>query len=227
MDIVKVILTSTLSAAALFLIAKIVGHKQMSQLDLFDYITGITIGSIAAELATELETPWKPLVAMVVYGGITVGLTLLTSKLPRTRKFINGTPTIIMNGGKLYRQNMKQAKMDLSEFMMMCRQEGYFNLDDIQTAIFEYNGRLTVLPKATKRPANPEDMNLVPPPETIHTEVIMDGRILDENLKRMGLDATWLNKQLASQGYSNAREVFLGVCDDNHQLTVFPDGSRR
>lgn len=221
MDIIKVILTSILSAAALFVIAKILGHKQMSQLDFFDYITGITIGSIAAELATELEKPWKPLIAMVIYGGITVGLTLLTSKLPRMRKFINGTPTIIMNGGKIYRKNMKKAKMDLSEFMVMCRQEGYFNLNDIQTAIFEYNGRLTVLPKATKRPTNPTDMNLVPPPETINTEVIMDGRILDENLKRLGLDMVWLKKEMECQGYKNAKEILLGICDDNHQLTLF------
>ena len=127
MDIVKVVLTSLLSAVALFVIAKIMGHKQMSQLDLFDYVTGITIGSIAAELATELEEPLKPLIAMVVYGVITVILTLLTSKLPRIRKFINGTPTIILNNGKLYRKNMKKAKMDLSEFMVLCRQEGYFN----------------------------------------------------------------------------------------------------
>ena len=221
MEIIKVILTSVLSAAALFVIAKIMGHKQMSQLDFFDYITGITIGSIAAELATELEKPWKPLIAMIIYGAITVSLTLLTSKLPRARKFINGTPTIIMNDGKIYRKNMKKAKMDLSEFMVMCRQEGYFNLNDIGTAIFEYNGRLTILPKATKRPINPTDMNIVPPPESINTEVIMDGRILEENLKRLGLDINWLKKELKCQGHKNEKEIFLGICDDNKQLTLF------
>ncbi len=221
MDILKVILTSILSAVALFAIAKILGHKQMSQLDFFDYITGITIGSIAAELATELEKPWKPLIAMVVYGTITVILTLVTSKLPKTRKFINGTPTIIMNNGKLYRENMKKAKLDLSEFMVMCRQEGYFNLDDIQTAIFEYNGRLTILPKSNKRPANPQDMNLSPNPEYISTEVIMDGKILNENLQRMGLNEIWLEKQLENQGYKNAKEIYLGLCDENKQLTLF------
>lgn len=221
MDILKVILTSILSAIALFIIAKILGHKQMSQLDFFDYITGITIGSIAAELATELEKPWKPLIAMVVYGAITVILTLVTSKLPKSRKFINGTPTIIMNNGKLYRENMKKAKLDLSEFMVMCRQEGYFNLDDIQTAIFEYNGRLTILPKSNKRPANPKDMNLSPNPEYISTEVIMDGKILNENLQRMGVNETWLEKQLKNQGYKNAKEIYLGLCDENKQLTLF------
>ena len=221
MDFFKVILTSLLSAVALFIIAKVIGHKQMSQLDFFDYITGITIGSIAAELATELEEPLKPLIAMVVYGVVTVALTTMTSKLPKMRKFINGSPTIIMNGGKIYRKNLKKAKIDLSEFMVMCRQEGYFNLADIQTAIFEYNGRLTVLPISTKRPLNPEDINLAPEPEYISTEVIMDGRVLDENLRRMGLDSKWLQNQLKEQGYKNAKEIFLGVCDQNKQLTLY------
>lgn len=221
MEAAKVILTSVSSAVALFIIAKVMGHKQMSQLDFFDYITGITIGSIAAELATELEKPWKPLISMLVYGAITIILTLTTSKFPRMRKFINGTPTIVLNNGRLYRENMKKAKLDLSEFMVMCRQEGFFNLNDIQTAIFEYNGRLTVLPKATKRPINPTDMNLVPPSEKICTEVIMDGRVLDGNLKRMGLDIKWLQKELEVQGYKTPKQIFLGVCDDNNQLTLF------
>lgn len=221
MDFIKVILTSLLSAVALFLIAKIMGHKQMSQLDFFDYITGITIGSIAAELATELENPWKPLVAMIIYGAITVILTIVTNKLPKCRKFINGTPTIIMNDGKIFKENMKKAKMDLSEFMVMCRQEGYFDLNDIHTAVFEYNGRLTVLPKSPYRPLTPNDMNLTTAKAEIPTEVIMDGRILEENLKRLGLDITWLNKELKYQGYKNASEIFLGICDSNNKLTLF------
>ena len=221
MEILKVTLTALFSAIALFIIAKIIGHKQMSQLDFFDYITGITVGSIAAELATELEEPLKPLVAMVVYGIVTVGLATITSKLPKTRKFINGTPTIIMNNGKIYRKNLKKAKIDLSEFLVMCRQQGFFNLADIQTAIFEYNGRLTILPKSLKRPVNPEDMGICPAPEYIGTEVIMDGAILDGNLKRMGLDSKWLQSQLKSQGFKNAKEILLGICDQSKKLTVY------
>lgn len=221
MEIIKVILTSVLSAVALFIIAKVMGHKQMSQLDFFDYITGITIGSIAAELATELEKPLYPLIAMIVYGCIAVLLTTITSKLPKTRKFINGTPTIIMNNGRIFRKNMKKARMDLSEFMVMCRQEGYFNLADIQTAVFEYNGRLTILPISNKRPLNPEDIKLKPQPEHICTEVIMDGKILEENLKRMGLEANWLNKRIKEQGFKSAKEIFLGLCDENRQLSLY------
>ena len=221
MEIIKVLLTSLLSVGALFAVAKIMGHKQMSQLDFFDYISGITIGSIAAELATELEEPLKPLIAIAVYGAVAVLLSKITSLFPKSRKYINGTPTILMNNGKLYRENLKKAKLDLSEFMVICRQQGYFNLSDIQTAVFEFNGKLSILPVSKKRPANPEDLNLSPAPEFIHTEVIMDGRILDENLKRMGLDDKWLQKQLNAQGYKKTEEVFLALCDENNQLTVF------
>lgn len=221
MDIIKVILTSVFSALILFIIAKIMGHRQVSQLDFFDYITGITIGSIAAEMATELETPWKPAIAMVVYGAIAFSLNLITSKFPKTRKYINGAPAILMNGGKLYRKNMKKAKLDLSEFLMMCREQGYFDLNDIQTAVFENNGKLTVLPKSLNRPATPEDLKLNPKEDNINTEIIMDGRILEDNLKRMGLDLTWLNKQLKAQGYRNAKEIYLGLCDKDNQLSLF------
>ncbi len=221
MEHLQVLLTSVFSAIALFLIAKLIGHKQMAQLDFFDYITGITIGSIAAEMATELEKPLRPLIAMAVYGGITVGLSLLSDKYPRLRKYLNGTPTIILHGGKIYRQNLKKAKLELSEFMVMCRQEGYFNLNDIHTAVFEYNGRLTILPLADKRPATPADMALAVTPSALNVEVIMDGRVLGENLHRMGLDETWLTRQLSARGYSSPKEVFLGLCDDNHTLSLF------
>ena len=223
MEVFTVILASLFSAAVLFIIAKIIGHKQVAQLEFFDYISGITIGSIAAELATTLDKPWwKPTVSMIVFGVITVILSVLTRKLPRSRKFINGTPTIVLNDGKLYRKNMKKAKLELSEFLLLCRQEGYFNLDDIQTAVYEYNGKLSILPVSTKRPLNPEDMKLSPPPEHIGTEVIMDGRILGGNLRRRNLSEAWLQKELKAQGYQSAKQIFLGICGKDDKLTLYP-----
>ena len=221
MDLLSICITALCSIGVLFLLTKIMGHKQLAQLDFFDYITGITIGSIAAEMATELEHPWKPLTAMAVYGGVTLLLSILSNKFPRMRKYLNGTPTILMDHGKLYRENFKKAKLDLSEFMVMCRQQGYFNLNDIQTAVFEFNGTLSILPVSKKRPVNPQDFNLSPNPEYIQTEVIMDGRILEANLKRMGLDDKWLQKQLSAQGYKKPQEIFLALCDKSNQLTVF------
>ena len=214
-------LTAFGSFCALFLVAKFIGHKQISQLDFFDYITGITIGSIAAEMATELEEPWKPLTAMVIYGGVTLLLSVISNKFPRARKYLNGTPTILMDHGKLYYQNLKKAKLDLSEFMVMCRQQGYFDLTRIETAVFEYNGKLTILPVSSQRPATPKDMDLAPEQELFFTELIMDGRILEDNLKRMGLDLNWLDRQLKQRHIRSPRDVVLAVCDPNLKFVLF------
>lgn len=222
MELIKVILTSFLSVATMFIIAKFSGHKQISQLDFFDYINGITVGSIAAELATELEKPWKPFCAMIIYGIVSVLLSLTSQKFPKARKFLNGTPTIIMNNGKLNRKNMKKSKLELSEFLLMCRQEGFFNINDIETAIFEYNGKLTILPKSSKRPIMPDDLNISPKKEKISTEIIMDGKILHGNLKKLGLDLTWLDKQLKEQKYNNPKEIYLGICDHDNNISLFP-----
>ena len=224
MDIIKVILTSLLSVAALFIITKIMGHKQVAQLDFFDYVSGITIGSIGAELATELEKPYKPLLALVIYGLASLMLNLLTTKVPKTRKYINGTPTILMNSGKLYRKNLKQAKLDLSEFMLLCREQGYFDLDEIQTAIFEHNGKLSILPRAANRPLSPDDLNITVKETHVGVEIIMDGRVMGENLSRIGRDVNWLTRQLKAQGYTDAKEVFFGVYRrEDDELTLYPN----
>lgn len=221
MSFLTLCLTVTGSFGVLFLVAKFIGHKQISQLDFFDYITGITIGSIAAEMATELEKPWKPLTAMVIYGGITVLLSFISSKFPRSRKYLNGAPTILLDHGKLYYENLKKSKLDLSEFMVMCREQGYFDLTSIQTAVFEYNGKLTILPVSSQRPATPNDMGLAPDQELLFTELVMDGRVLEDNLKRMGLDMTWLDKQLKQRHIHSPKDVILAVCDRNQEFVVY------
>ena len=225
MDILKVALTALLSVAALFIITKIMGHKQISQLDFFDYVCGITVGSIGAELATELEEPYKPLTALLVYALASVIFSLLASKAPRLRKYINGTPTILYDNGKLYRKNLTRAKLDLSEFLLLCREQGYFDLEEIQTVVFENNGKVSVLPKAQNRPATPSDLKLTVKEAHIGVEVIMDGRIMGENLTRMGRDAKWLAKQLRAQGYKDEGEILLGVYrPDGDTLTLYKKG---
>ena len=224
MDFIKVILTALLSVAALFIITKIMGHKQVAQLDFFDYVSGITIGSIGAELATELEEPHKPLIALCIWGGASVVLNLLSHKIPRTRKYINGSPTILLNGGKLYRKNLKKSKLDISEFMLLCREQGYFDLEEIQTAVFEHNGKLSILPKAANRPATPEDLKITAKATHIGVELIMDGRIMSENLSRMGRDVNWLENRLKIQGCGDAKEIFLAIYrPEEDKLTLYPN----
>lgn len=222
MELLQVAITSVVSFLVLFFLAKIMGHRQIAQLSVFDYINGITIGSIAAELATELEKPLRPLLAMVIYALLTVLLEALALKYQRLRKFISGTPSIILDNGKLYRENMKKARLDLTEFLIQCRQQGYFDLGAIQTAVYESDDRLTILPVAERRPATPEDLGVAPEKEQFFTEVIMDGRILGGNLQRMGVNETWLEKQLRAQGYHSAKEIYLGLVDGNKQLSLYP-----
>ena len=200
---VKVILTALTSVVALFLIAKLMGHKQVAQLDFFDYISGITIGSIAAELATELESPQNPLIALGIYGVASILLNFLTGKFPKSRKYINGTPTILMNDGKIYRDN--------------------FDLNELKTVIFEHNGKLSVLPKAESRPLTPADLKIPSKAAHIGTELIMDGRVMGENLVRIGRNEVWLEKQLRSKGYQSVREIFLGIYHaEEDRLLLYP-----
>lgn len=223
MEILHVVLTALLSVAALFVITKIMGHKQVAQLDFFDYVSGITIGSIGAELATELEEPEKPLIALAIYGIVSLCLNFLTQKLRVSRKYVNGTPTILISHDKIHRDNLKKAKLDLSELMLLAREQGYFDLSDIEIAVFEHTGRLSVLPKSTSRPATTADLMLAPKPARVSTVLIMDGQILTENLTRLGLDETWLAKRLATVGYKSERDILLAVYKkEEDKLTAYP-----
>ena len=210
MDLLHVAVTSLVSLAAMFLLTKLMGNKQVSQMNLFDYVVGITIGSIAAEMAT---------VAAVC-------ISLLTNKSLRVRQLMTGKPLILMDGGTLYRKNLKIAKMDLSEFLMYCRIGGYFDLSQIQTALLEHNGTVTFLPVELQRPATPADLSLQPDQTLLQTPVILDGEALPGNLQRVGKDMTWLMRQLQSRGYHTPEEVLLAMADGN-RLTVFPMESKK
>ena len=124
MELLKIAFTSVASVVTLFLLTKLMGNKQISQLSMFDYVIGISIGSIAAEFATELENPERTLVAMIVYAVIAYLVSLVTGKSTHMRKMINGKPLILFDKGKLYRENFKKAKIDLSEFLPHCRNQG-------------------------------------------------------------------------------------------------------
>ena len=125
-----------------------------------------------------------------------------------------------MSDGKIFRENLKKAKLDLSEFLLMCREAGYFDLSEIEVAVFEHNGRLSVLPKSAHRPLTPSDVNIPVTAAHIGTELIMDGKMLGENLKRAGRDEKWLAKRLKDAGYT-AKEIYLAIyksADDSIEL---------
>ena len=223
MELLSVAVWSVVSLAALFLLTKLMGNKQVSQLSMFDYIIGISIGSIAAELATELENPERSLLAMVIYGFIAYLVSVVTGKSVRARKIIIGRPLILFDNGKLYRRNFRKARIDISDFLTHCRNQGYFDLSDIQTAIFEYNGAVSILPSETARPLNPADVKLSPEQQKLLVNVILDGRVNQENLKLTGNNGVWLEKQLHSQGYHSPKEIFLASVNTvDNTVSLYP-----
>lgn len=221
-DILKIIILSSVSELFLFVLTKLMGNKEISQLSMFDYVIGITIGSIAAEMATALESDYKqPLVAMAVYAFVSIMISIACMKSQKVRRFIYGNSLILLDNGKLYRKNFKTAKMDLNEFLVQCRSNGYFNLSDIKTAILEPNGKISFLPKSSNRPTTPSDFDLTPAPASIDVNVIIDGRIIYENLKNAGYDQMWLQKEIVSQGFENINQIFLATLDKQNNLSIY------
>ena len=222
MEIIRIIITSTVAVITLFIITKILGDKQISQLSLFDYIIGISIGSIAADLSIELENPEHCITALIVFGFWAFAVTISTSKSRKLRKLLTGRSLIIMDNGVIYKENLKKARKDLSDFLTFCRTSGYFDLSQIQTAIFEFNGKMSFLPVEANRPATPQDLGVSPEQQYIITNVIMDGQICYDNLRISGKNEIWLNKEMHSKGYSSASEILLGTVDSNNKATFYP-----
>ena len=221
-EIGMVFLTTVLSIAALFLLTKLMGAKQVSQMTMFDYVVGITIGSVAAELATELEEPLRPLVALLLYGVIAFLISLLTNKSLKARGMITGKPLILLDNGVIYRENLKKARLDVNEFLTFCRMGGWFDLNQLQTAVLEHNGVVSFLPKEADRPATPADMNMNPKQSRLQIPFVMDGRLLRDNIRQSGKEESWVLRALLRQGYRDESAAFLALWDGGEKLTVFP-----
>ena len=209
MEYVQVILASLFSIVALFLITKLLGYRQMNQLSMFDYINGITIGSIAAELAASWgEEFWKWTIALVIYGLATLLLSLATDRSIKARRFIAGKPIPLYENGQLLDKNFRRAKLDLNEFLMQCRLAGYFDLSQLEAVLFESS----ILPASPYRPATPFDLNRAVDRSNILVDVILDGKVMEENLAVTGKDRPWLEQVLAAQG-CQVGDVFLALYD--------------
>lgn len=221
MLVIKIVALSLGSIALLFILTKIIGTREMSQLSMFDYINSITIGSIAAEMATSLEDNFlEPLIAMIVYALVIILLVFISNKSVKLRRIINGKTVVLLSDGELYKDNFKRARLDICEFLTECRVQGFFNLADIEVALLEPNGKLSILPKENKRPAIPEDFNLNPEQEKTVSNVILDGKILYKNLKALGKNQKWLENKLKEQKVKSVKNIFLATCDKD-ELSVY------
>ena len=221
-EIFYIIALSLGSILSIFILTKLMGYRQMSQMSMFDYIIGITIGSIAAEMSTSLEENFtQPLTAMIVYALSAVILAWTTSKSIKARRLIEGVPLVLLNHGELYRRNLLKAKMDVTEFLEQCRVNGYFDVSKLECAILEGNGKISFLPKVEDRPLTPSDMQITPQQDYMVANVILDGKVMKENLKRIGKDEKWLHGQITAQGAKQIEDVLIATCDMSNKVTVY------
>ena len=212
-EVGQVALTSVLSLVMMFIITRWGGKRQIAQMSPFDYLNAVTVGSIAAEMATNLEAWYRPFTALLVYGVITWLVEVSACKSIGLRTVWSGRAVILMNNGVIIKENLRRATIDLNEFLGQARIAGYFDPNEIETAILENNGQISFLPKSSSRPATPEDLALTPEPTSAWYDLILDGRLMEDNLKAAGRDETWLNSQLHQAGIGQRAETFYAACD--------------
>lgn len=228
MNILYTVCVTIASIIFMFAITKLIGNKQISQFTLFDYINGITIGSIAAEMAVsnKFDELWTAFIAMALYGLAGVVLSLLSMKSIRCRRFFSGSPLMLIEDGKLYPENLKSAKLDIGELLTSARISGYFDLSKINYAILENNGTISFLPKSEELPLTPKDLGYKKENDQLVVNIIIDGVIMEGNLKHCGKETKWLFSQLKEQGYSSPDKIFLATLDCNDNLTLYPQSPK-
>lgn len=221
-EVLDVIVRSLLSLITLFLVTKMLGKKQVSQLSLFDYVIGISIGNFAAEMSINLETNYiNGTVAVIIFGFVAYGVSILTMKSIHLRRFFMGVPTILIEHGKLLVDGMRKVKFDLNDLLEECRINGYFDISEIEYAIMETNGTVSILPKGDYKPVTMKDMNLKSTKQGLCANVIIDTKIMKNNLRNINKDEAWLRQQLKVQGYQTLENILLATVDNNEKVVVY------
>jgi len=226
----EMILRATLSFFALLILARILGKKQLGQLTFFHYTTGITFGSIASEIAAQAETPFTDgLIALIWWSVLTYLMTIITIKSKKARVLIDDKPTIVIQNGLILESALKKNRLHMDELTMMLREQAVFSVQDVQYALLETTGKLSVLPKPAEQPATKQDVKAdVTPPSYIPTEVVSDGQLIYENLVELELTEDWLMKKLKKQNVQSVEDIYFAQVQANGSLYIsLKDKARR
>ena len=219
-----VLFRALISLATLFIVAKIVGKKQVSEFSLFDYVIGISIGNFAAEMTINLDSPeFDGILAVLIFGVVAYLVSYLTLKSILLRRFFMGTPTMIIQDGKILRKNMKKVKLDMNNLLEEARIKGFFDISQIQYGIMEANGEMSFLPFAEYQPITPKVANQKISRGVLTGNIIIDGKIMKKNLKKLGKDESWLEKQLHDKGVKDKNEILLATLDESGKLTLYKE----
>ncbi|AOH53117.1 DUF421 domain-containing protein [Peribacillus muralis] len=219
-DWLEIVMRSLFFLIVLFLITKILGKKQLSQLSFFEYVTGITIGNVGAELATKVE-------GNIIHGVLSILVFALAPFLAGSislksktfRDLVEGKASVFIKDGKVMEDNLKKEKYTIDELLALLRKKDVFDVSEVEFALLEANGDFSVMLKKQNQPLTPKDLNIpvaaVKEPQTI----VMDGLILDEPLSTIGLNRHWLHTELDKLGVI-LENVFLAQANSNGELTV-------
>lgn len=216
-----VLVRSIIGFFSLLIFTRVLGKEQISQLTFFDYVLGITIGSIAASLTTDLSSrAWPHWIGLITWAALGYLMEIITLKWRYAAKVLEGEPDIVIMNGKILENTLKKIRYRVSDIMELLRNQGIFDLNEVNFAIIEANGQLSVLKKAENLPLTPKDMNIQVKDTSISIELIYDGILFTENLKQLGKDEAWLNNQLKAQGINNISEVFLATLSPQGTLYI-------
>lgn len=220
-ELFNVVIRGLLSLITLFLVTKLIGKKQVSQLSLFDYVIGISIGNFAAEMTINLESEeLYGIIAVLLFGGIAYLVSVGTMKSIKLRRFFMGSPTILIEHGKILQDNFYKVKYDINDMLEQCRVNGYFDISEIDYAIVEANGELSILAKSVYLPVNRNDMKLKVSKNGLCANVIIDGKVMYNNLKKINKDEKWLNKELKLKG-KDISDIILATVDINDKVVFY------
>lgn len=221
MEYVSVLIRTVLAFVTLFVVARLLGKQQLSQLTFYEYITGITMGDIAASIAIDAgRSPLYYMLALVAFAALTLGTGVITEKSRPLRKLIEGEPVVLVHNGKILEHNMAKSGYNMENLMMQLRERDAFDIREVEFAIAETDGYLTVLKKSQNRPVTPADLGIDTKYEGIPSEIIVDGQVIHQNLKQNHLDEAWLIARLQSMGYNSPQEIPYASLDSEGNLYV-------
>lgn len=218
----EITLRTLFTIAILLILTKIDGSKQISQLSFFDYVIGITAGSIAAVMCIDQDVSmWASAISLVLFMLFGAFFSYLSQKSVFCRRLLEGNPVFVIAKGEILYKGLKKARFSVNDLMRELRSQGYFDITEINYAILETNGNVSVMPKASARPATNEDEGNTVEDDSVRADVIIDGKILHGNLKAFGKNEQWLLTALQTQGIAHLKDVALASLDTDDNLSVY------
>lgn len=211
-----VLIDSSVAFVYLFIISKLLGKKQIAQLEFIDYTVGISLGSIAAEMATNTETPFYFfLIAMTIFFAFALLVAIVGRKCTFLKRWLKGKPSTLIYDGKIDYKQLKKNKIDVNDLLSMLREKNYFDISDVAYAVFEPSGELSVMPVGGQKPVVIEDLDESKIKKASLTDVlIVDGAVSYSGLSEINKNTEWLFSRLKIKSKDDLDKIILAVYDD-------------